>query len=100
MIEDDYLPYIPSRREQMQMYRTAQNEYRDTRPTWNDYMPEETQLSIDNYRESYEGKKPWWKSEDFDIDMDPVREGYGDAMNDWRSGRPTWDSWMDEQEWW
>lgn len=65
------------------MYRQAYNDYGQTMPQWNDYMPEETQQQINDYRDNYDGKKAWWKNKDFNVDLEPTRESWGNAVYDW-----------------
>jgi len=52
-------------------------------PQWNEYIPEETQQQISDYRDSYDGKKAWYKSKDFNVDLEPMRESWGNAVYDW-----------------
>ena len=97
--EEEEEAYIPNILEQRGLFKTARNDYRQSMPSWSDYMPEETQQEINDFRDSYEGKKPWWESNDFNVDFEPVRNDWKVAVKDWKTGRPTWDSWSVEQAW-
>lgn len=62
------------------MYNTYYNAYEQTAPSWDAYMPEETLQYVNDYRDNYDGRKQWWKSRDFQVDMAPVRESWGTAV--------------------
>ena len=47
------------------------------------------------FKNSYEGEGKWWNSEDYDIDLN-IRSQWRQDLNEWRDGRPTWDTWSVE----
>ena len=82
---------------QRRLFKQERSEYRDTRPKWSDYMDDETNDAVSSFRDSYEGKGPWWKSDEFEVDMEPVREKYMEAMSSWKDNRPSWDNWNSDE---
>jgi len=70
--------YVPSAWEQRNMFRQHYNSYATTIPSWNDFMPEETQQSIDDFRSGYSGKKAWYKSKEFNVDLSGLQNAWFD----------------------
>ena len=78
-------------------FNQARREYRESRPQWRDYIDEDTETQLSSFRDSYEGKGPWWRSDDMDVDMSGVRSSYREGMKDWKDNRPSWDDWKSSQ---
>ena len=78
-------------------FNQARREYRESRPQWRDYLDEDTETQLNSFRDSYEGKGPWWKSDDMDVDMSGVRSSFREGMKDWKDNRPSWDDWNSSQ---
>ena len=68
--------YQLSNWEKRNQFRQHYNDYAMTIPDWNSFIPDETQQQINDFRSGYSGKKAWFKSKDFNIDLSGMQ-------NDW-----------------
>lgn len=76
--------------------KTWMDDNSDSRPSFNDFMPED--MEFESMAKGPKGN--WWSSpeaKDMDFDMKDLRSQYHDAKKTWGEGRPTWDSWSAEQ---